>query len=84
MEVKEIRCFQHCSTNHNIFCFLLPNTCPLCYQSLTGCLFVVPPFCLPNPFSFHISTLIGLQSSNFQPIKECSVVVKPTYGHFLR
>lgn len=84
MELKQTRSFQHCKSDKNIFCINLPNVCPLCSETLLTCTFIMPPFCVPSPFHYHISTLLKFSFTySAKPITEYSVVVKPTNGNFL-
>ena len=85
MEFHEIRCFRHCSTLKNVYCLVIPESCNICGAHLKSCAYLLPPFCVPSPFSFHLSTLVDSpQVSSFQPLKPHSLVVKPTKGDFLR
>ncbi|RZC43082.1 C3orf83 -like protein [Asbolus verrucosus] len=63
-----IVCFQHCGPK--IFCFLLPETCPVCDVDLSQANFSLLPFRVPYPF---------IRASQYP----CSVVIKPTSGDFL-
>ncbi|XP_044751580.1 MKRN2 opposite strand protein [Coccinella septempunctata] len=64
---RQILCFKHCGT---IFCFDLPEVCPLCHFSLS----LIPvediPFRLPHPF---------VKAGQYP----CSIVIKSTTGTFL-
>ncbi|XP_050308903.1 MKRN2 opposite strand protein [Anthonomus grandis grandis] len=63
-----IVCFQHCGPK--IFCFSLPDSCPVCEQDLRQADFSLLPFRVPYPF---------IRASQHP----CSVVIKPTTGDFL-
>ncbi|XP_022918892.1 MKRN2 opposite strand protein isoform X2 [Onthophagus taurus] len=63
-----IVCFQHCGPK--IFCFSLPDNCPVCRSDLTKADFSLLPFRVPYPF---------VRASQHA----CSVVIKPTSGDFL-
>ena len=85
MEFHKIRCFRHCSTLKNVYCLVIPESCSICGAHLKSCAYLLPPFCVPSPFSFHLSTLLNSPHvSSFQAIKPYSLVVKPTKGDFLR
>jgi hypothetical protein len=70
MEVHDIRCFQHCDREKNIVCFNVPLICPLCDKDLTKSRLRIPPYIIETPF------IMAEHSS-------CSLVIKPTVGHFL-
>ncbi|XP_045199596.2 MKRN2 opposite strand protein-like [Mercenaria mercenaria] len=70
MELGEIRCFQHCDRKQNILCFIVPIICPLCGQDLTQSRLRIPPYIIESPFTEA-------------DITQCSLVIKPTIGHFL-
>ncbi|XP_063232920.1 MKRN2 opposite strand protein [Bacillus rossius redtenbacheri] len=63
-----ILCFQHCGPK--VFCFQLPNDCPVCTCNLSNGNFQLPPFRVPYPFVRAIQ-------------HPCSIVIKPTTGDFL-
>ncbi|KAG5868397.1 hypothetical protein JTB14_006830 [Gonioctena quinquepunctata] len=63
-----IICFQHCGPK--IFCFSLPEICPVCKGDLNNSNFSLLPFRIPYPF---------IQASQYP----CAVVIKPTTGDFL-
>ncbi|XP_006813497.1 MKRN2 opposite strand protein-like [Saccoglossus kowalevskii] len=65
-----VLCFNHCSPV-NIFCFEMPDNCPLCGTLLDVSPCQSPPFRIPSPFANGIT-------------KPYSVVVKPTEGTFLQ
>ena len=65
-----IRCFKHCHSDLNVYCFTLPTRCPMCQQIVTT--YLIPPFVIPNPL------VTG------SDIKAYSIIVKPTIGSFLR
>ncbi|PSN38459.1 hypothetical protein C0J52_15613 [Blattella germanica] len=64
-----ILCFQHCSSK--VFCFELPEKCPICNSSLTTANFRLLPFRIPYPFVRAIQ-------------HPCAIVIKPTTGDFLQ
>ncbi|VEN43862.1 unnamed protein product [Callosobruchus maculatus] len=63
-----ILCFQHCGPK--IFCFSLPQTCPICGGNVDVGDFSVLPFRVPYPF---------VKASQYS----CAIVIKPTTGDFL-
>ncbi|CAG9823467.1 unnamed protein product [Phaedon cochleariae] len=63
-----IICFQHCGPK--IFCFSLPDSCPVCEKALDNANFSLLPFRVPYPF---------VQASQYP----CAVVIKPTTGDFM-
>ncbi|XP_069677105.1 MKRN2 opposite strand protein isoform X2 [Periplaneta americana] len=63
-----ILCFQHCSAQ--VFCFELPELCPVCNSHLATAHFRLMPFRVPYPFVRAVQ-------------HPCSIVIKPTTGDFL-
>lgn len=63
-----ILCFHHCQSM--IFCFKLPERCPVCDKIICNEEFQVLPFRIPYPF---------VRASQHP----CSIVIKPTIGDFL-
>ncbi|XP_018325868.1 MKRN2 opposite strand protein isoform X2 [Agrilus planipennis] len=63
-----IVCFQHCGPK--VFCFSLPEHCPVCSADLADARFSLLPFRVPYPF---------VRASQYS----CAVVIKPTTGDFL-
>ncbi|KAK9694669.1 protein of unknown function (DUF4796) [Popillia japonica] len=63
-----IVCFQHCGPK--VFCFSLPDNCPVCNADLSEANFSLLPFRVPYPF---------VRASQHP----CAVVIKPTAGDFL-
>lgn len=63
-----ILCFQHCSCK--VFCFELPEKCPICNSHLSTAHFRLLPFRIPYPFVRAVQY-------------PCSIVIKPTTGDFL-
>ncbi|MBN3297745.1 MKROS protein, partial [Amia calva] len=61
--------FHHCEKD--IYCFFVPEQCPVCGESLSSRRLQEAPVSIPSPFV------------NGQKIK-CSFLVKPTKGTFLR
>ncbi|KAJ3633882.1 hypothetical protein MTP99_010801 [Tenebrio molitor] len=53
-----------------MFCFLLPEKCPVCETDLSQTNFSLLPFRVPYPF---------IRASQYP----CSVIIKPTSGDFL-
>lgn len=70
MEIQVIKCFQHCDKTKNVLCFVVPLACPLCKADLTKTHLRIPPYVVDSPFTNASSTC-------------CSLVIKPTRGHFL-
>ncbi|EFX81430.1 hypothetical protein DAPPUDRAFT_317694 [Daphnia pulex] len=62
-------CFQHCS-KINVFCFTIPNNCPACENELSNTDLTIPPFRVPSPLTS--------EAKNF------SILIKPTFGDFIR
>ncbi|KAL4220389.1 MKRN2 opposite strand [Mactra antiquata] len=70
MDVEEIRCFQHCERDQNILCFSIPHQCPVCGHDTRTTQLRIPPYVIQSPFTDAQCT-------------QCSIVIKPTVGHFL-
>uniref|UniRef100_A0A8D8LX46 MKRN2 opposite strand protein n=3 Tax=Cacopsylla melanoneura TaxID=428564 RepID=A0A8D8LX46_9HEMI len=64
-----ILCFAHCGPR--VFCFQLPEHCPVCHAPLAGEATSVTPFRVPYPF---------VKASQYP----CSILMKPTHGDFLQ
>lgn len=63
-----IMCFQHC-TPAKIFCYTLPDHCPICGSALDA--YDLMPFRLPYPF--------------VRPHQHpCAIILKPTSGDFMK
>ncbi|XP_077990392.1 MKRN2 opposite strand protein-like [Glandiceps talaboti] len=65
-----VLCFNHCSPV-NVFCFEIPDICPVCGSDLEVSPCLSPPFRIPSPFA----------NAKAVPF---SVVIKPTQGTFLQ
>lgn len=63
-----ILCFTHCGPR--IFCFQLPEHCPVCHAVLDDTSTSLTPFRVPYPF---------VKASQYP----CSILMKPTHGDFL-
>ncbi|KAI5742426.1 hypothetical protein M8J77_007130 [Diaphorina citri] len=61
-------CFTHCGPR--VFCFELPEYCPVCHAPLAGEATSLTPFRVPYPF---------VKASQYP----CSILMKPTHGDFL-
>lgn len=61
-----IKCFRHCS--QFVFCFELPDFCPICNQDMLMSEIAVPPFITPSPFEYHIKPGVP------------AILVKPSRG----
>ncbi|XP_049812017.1 MKRN2 opposite strand protein [Schistocerca nitens] len=61
-------CFQHCDSK--VFCFKLPEKCPVCQSPMANTVLPLPPFRIPYPF---------VRASQHS----CCIVMKPTNGDFL-
>eukprot|EP00062_Callorhinchus_milii_P017614 gi/632970208/ref/XP_007901522.1/ PREDICTED: putative uncharacterized protein C3orf83 homolog [Callorhinchus milii] len=61
--------FHHCGKE--VYCFFVPEQCPICGQGLAARSLGDAPVCVPNPFvnGHH---------------EKCSFLVKPTKGTFIR
>lgn len=68
MNRDSLICYKHCS-DKSIFCKKVAKVCPLCGSEVTN--FLLEPFDIPCPFA---------QASEYP----CSLVVKPSFGDFLR
>nr|XP_006631171.1 PREDICTED: MKRN2 opposite strand protein [Lepisosteus oculatus] len=66
---KAVIKFHHC--DKDIYCFFVPENCPVCGESLSCRRFEEAPVSIPSPFA-------GGQRA------KCSFLVKPTTGEFLR
>ncbi|KAK6619042.1 hypothetical protein RUM44_003424 [Polyplax serrata] len=63
-----ILCFQHC--DKKVFCFELPEICPVCSKDLSTAQFKLLPTRIPYPF---------VRAAQHP----CSILIKPTSGDFL-
>lgn len=64
-----IICFQHC--DKKVFCFELPEYCPVCNRDLSTEQFKLLPIRIPYPF---------VRAAQHP----CSILIKPTSGDFLK
>lgn len=48
---QPIKCFKHCLLY--VFCFALPDICPVCHKSLLKTAMKIPPFLCQSPFDFE-------------------------------
>lgn len=69
MDDPGIICFQHCGPK--VFCFNLPEKCPVCSAELAVANFSLLPFRVPYPF---------IRAAQYP----CAVIIKPTCGDFLK
>nr|CAH0105456.1 unnamed protein product [Daphnia galeata] len=66
---ESLLCFQHCK-KVNVFCYIIPNNCPVCKNDLSNTDLTIPPFRIPNPLTSEANKL--------------SLLIKPTFGNFIR
>ncbi|XP_074593935.1 MKRN2 opposite strand protein [Brevipalpus obovatus] len=66
----KIFCFQHCEPNTKVFCFRVPDSCPLCSASIATTNPISPPFLIPFPFTHPRNST-------------SSIIIRPTEGDFL-
>ena len=62
-----VKCFRHCSSEF-VFCFELPDFCPICKQDMLCSEMAVPPFISPSPFEYHMEQGVP------------AILVKPSRG----
>lgn len=64
----KIICFRHCCYNNNIFCRIVPKSCPICHFEITT--FLQEPFSIPYPYT----------NAAQHPV---SIVIRVSQGTFL-